>query len=263
MPGDAAHRQPRSAAVEEQRRSRRPQLRAPREVRVERAARLAQERNDALPSALPAHAQRILRDVIEIQAYELRDAQARAVEQLERRPIAQASCASRGGCGDDGEAVVDGDDVGQRDTPLRERQPARRAVCDVTHAHAVLVERPQARLLARQRGRCVGGVAGGEECPQVVARRRIERNPALVEEGRKLPQIGDVRPLGVGRGALHPRQVGREGVDLRIHAGHPAGVRERPPETRRTVRRRRWRRRHACLHRPRSARSDRPPPPAA
>jgi len=57
---------------------------------------------------------------------------------------------------------------------------------------------------------------------------RPERSLAL-EEGGQLPQIGDVRATGVGRGALDPLEVRGELLDLRCTRGFCC-FRVRPPE---------------------------------
>ncbi len=217
LPRHAARGEASAAAVDEQSRAVGLQLAAPCKIRVQSDAGLPHQRHHPLLVSLSAHADRVGREIGEIQADQLGDAQPRAVKQLQRGSIPHSRRGERLGSLDQGEAVVHRDHVGQRDPPLGKHQPSGRTVGDVSHPHPVLVEGANAGLLARERRGRVGRVAGGEESAQIVAGGRVELRPALIEELSQLLEIGEVGPAGVRRGALDLREVCRERLHRRVH----------------------------------------------
>ena len=214
-----------------------------RAARVELAARLPEiprqpprgavpERNEAVLASLPPHAQdpgfqidRVLRE-----PDELRDSQARGVEQLEHRPVAQAP--GRGVVGSREERLdfLFRERLRQRQPELRALEIRGRVAAEIEMESRIRVERAQSRKRACGRARREPARAERGQIPPEIRPRGRPRRPLLLLE--KPPERREVAPVGLdARGGEPPLdgqmvEEGRKlaGEKLRGRAGVRTGA---------------------------------------
>ena len=199
-----------------------------REVAAQRLGRLAADRDDPfLVSLAEAADEPVLEvDAAPLERHRLRDAQARAVEELGERAVAEVARLRAGG---------------RLDEPLglrrreRARKPARaarkvevggRVVAARAEERLVAEERAQRRRAPRdRRGREPVGAQLGEIPLEVVGGCPADRLPEPGSDGGEVAPVGLDGPRSTARG-----EQGEKPFDLRIVGStHPAQVRRAAP----------------------------------
>ena len=186
--------------------------------------------DDALTPALAldAHDPALEIEIAGPQAGELRDAQPAAVQQLQRRPVAQAE--RRGVRVLDEQLGL----LGRQNARQALRQPRQR-----DERAGVQGARPDAAAVAQQRarssqapparrGRQAGSLERAGERLEVVGRGVVDLDVALAQEVAQLREVAAVGGHRVPGGAALERHVREELCD-RIHAGRFARRRRYPP----------------------------------
>ncbi len=177
------------------------------EVAAQRLDGLAPDRDDALLGALAEAADEPLLEIDAgaLEPDRLAHAQARAVEQLDERPVAERARAGADGRLDQALGLAGRERPRQRAPAARQLELGRRIVGARAEQHLVAVEGADRRDAARDRRRRAARGAQRRDVAGEVVRGRVGRRPA--EEGR---EVGEVAPVRVDGPRREPRRGERE-----------------------------------------------------